>query len=103
MEYLTNGRSPFARWFNGLSPEAAARGAVALTRLSQGNFSGVKGVGGGIYEYKIHFGPGFRIYLGKDGERLVILLAGGTKKGQQKDIADALARWQDYKMKKLNE
>jgi putative addiction module killer protein len=104
LEYLErNGRSPYAEWFESLSAPAAAKVAVAITRLAQGNFSNVKGVGGGVYEYRVSFGPGLRIYLGKDGGRLVILLAGGTKKRQQKDIEDAKARWQDYKKRKSHE
>ena len=57
--------------------------------MEQGNFSKVKGVGAGVFEYKIDFGPGYRIYFGKDGDRLVILIGGGTKKRQQQDIAAA--------------
>jgi putative addiction module killer protein len=100
-EYLDpKGRSPYAAWFNRLNPQAAAKVATALTRLAGGNFSTVKGVGFGMFEYKIDFGPGYRIYFGKDGERLVILLGGGTKKRQQHDIAGALASWRDYKRRK---
>src|SRR5271156_2318515 len=92
LEYLDmNGRSPYAAWFDRLSAQAAARVAVALARLARGNMSNVKGVGAGVYEYRIDFGPGYRIYFGKDGERLVILLCGGTKKRQQNDISDAVA------------
>jgi putative addiction module killer protein len=69
-------------------------------RIGQGNLSNVKSVGAGIYEYKLDFGPGYRIYFGKDGDDVVILLGGGTKKRQQKDINDAIARWQDYKRRK---
>jgi putative addiction module killer protein len=61
------------------------------------NFSNVKGVGGGVLEYKIDFGPGYRIYFGKDGERLAILIGGGTKQRQDRDIAAALECWIDYK------
>jgi putative addiction module killer protein len=64
-------------WFDHLKAEAAAKVSVALTRLESGNFSNVKGVGGGVYEYRIDFGPGYRIYLGKDGDQLVILLTDG--------------------------
>ena len=100
-EYLdTEGRSPFAAWFDGLNAPAAAKVTVALIRIGQGNFSNVKGVGSGIYEYTVDFGPGYRIYFGKDGDRLVILLGGGTKKRQQQDIATAVALWQDYKRRK---
>jgi putative addiction module killer protein len=68
-----------------------------------GNFSNVKGVGAGVLEYRVDFGPGYRIYFGKDGDVLVILLGGGTKKGQPHDIAAARARWEDYKQRKRKE
>jgi putative addiction module killer protein len=103
-EYIDpKGRSPYAVWFNHLSPQAAAKVATALTRLAGGNFSNVKGVGSGLFEYKIDFGPGYRVYFGKDGERLVIVLGGGTKKRQQQDISAALIHWQDYKRRKKEE
>ena len=73
---------------------------MALARIEQDNLSNVKGVGAGVHEFRIDFGPGYRIYLGRDGEDLVILLAGGTKNRQQKDIATAQARWTDYKRRK---
>jgi len=86
-EYLdVNGRSIFAKWFEELNAPAAAKVTTALVRIEQGNFSNAKSVGSGVYEYKIDFGPGYRIYFGKDGETIVILLGGGTKKHQDKDI-----------------
>jgi putative addiction module killer protein len=94
------GRSPYASWFDRLNAQAAAKVAAALTRLALGNFSNVKGVGSGVFECRIDFGPGYRVYFGKDGERLVILLGGGTKKRQQQDIEVALVNWQDYKRRK---
>jgi putative addiction module killer protein len=101
LEYLdTNGRSPYAEWFDSLNAQAAAKVAVAIMRIGQGNFSNVKSIGAGINEYKLDFGPGYRVYFGKDGERVIILLGGGTKKRQQKDINDAIARWQDYKRRR---
>ncbi len=100
-EYLDRSRrSPFAEWFDGLNAQAAAKVTTAVTRIGLGNFSNVKGVDGGIYEYRLDFGPGYRIYFGKDGEVLVILLGGGIKKRQQKDIENAIARWHDYKHRK---
>ena len=100
-EYLDPaGRSSYAAWFDNLNAEAAAKVATAVTRISLGNFSNVEGVGSGVLEYKLDYGPGYRIYFGKDGETLVILLGGGTKKRQQKDIGAALAKWQDYKRRK---
>jgi putative addiction module killer protein len=101
LEYLDSaGRSPFAGWFNDLDAQAAAKVTVALARIEQDNLSNVKGVGAGVHEFRIDFGPGYRIYLGRDGEDLVILLAGGTKNRQQKDIATAQTRWTDYKRRK---
>jgi putative addiction module killer protein len=86
----------------GLNVAAASKVAAALERLSDGNFSNVKlvGQGQGVLEFRINFGPGYRIYLGRDGERLIILLAGGTKKRQQIDIDRARRNWQDYKQRK---
>lgn len=95
-----NGNSPYAAWFDSLNVQAAAKVATALARLSLGNFSNVKGVGSGVFECKIDFGPGYRVYFGKDGDRLVILLGGGIKKQQQQNINAALANWQDYKRRK---
>lgn len=103
-EYLSaDGYSPFAYWFGDLEPVAAAKVAVAITRMAAGNFSNVKGVGAGVLEYRLNFGPGYRIYFARDGETLVILLAGGTKKRQQKDIDSAQQRWADYKARKSGE
>ena len=70
------------------------------SRVKQGNLSNVKGVGEGVLEYRLDFGPGFRVYFGRDGDVLVILLAGGTKKRQQRDIEAAQARWAAYKRRK---
>lgn len=91
-EFLDDqGRSPFGLWFEGLDPMAAVKITTAITRMSLGNFSNAnaKGVGEGVLEYRIDYGPGYRIYFGKDGDRLVILVAGGTKKRQQADIKTA--------------
>jgi putative addiction module killer protein len=79
---------------------AAAKVTIALTRIERGNLSNVKGVGTGVLEYRIDSGPGYRIYFGKDGNRLVILIGGGTKKRQDRDIAEAQVCWADYKRRK---
>jgi putative addiction module killer protein len=99
LEYLdAEGRSPFSRWFAELNAAAAARVTIALYRLQQGNFSNVEGVGGGVYECKVNFGPGYRVYFGKEGAQVVILLGGGSgKKRQGAAIASAQATWADYK------
>jgi putative addiction module killer protein len=103
LEYVdANGDSPFGYWFDDLDPIAAAKVTVGLGRIEQGNLSGVKGVGKGVLEYRIEFGPGYRIYFGRDGEVVVILLRGGTKKRQQQDIDRATLRWADYKIRKRN-
>jgi putative addiction module killer protein len=101
VEYVdARGRSPYARWFNRLPAQAAAKVTVAVTRMGLGNLSNVKGVGAGVLEYRIDWGPGYRIYFGRDGDELILLLGGGTKKGQQDDIDRAKACWKDYQMRK---
>ena len=72
------GNKPFANWLETLDATAAAKVTIALTRMEQGNFSKTKGVGAGVFEHKIDFGPGYRIYFGKDGESVVILVGGDT-------------------------
>jgi putative addiction module killer protein len=100
-EYVDeNGRSPFRRWLNDLNSQAAAKVATVLERIANGHFSNVKAVGEGVLEYKLDWGPGYRIYFGKDGERLVILVGGGNKKSQAMDILAAKRRWSDFKRRK---
>src|SRR5215471_14787338 len=101
LEYLdAQGRSPYAAWFDSLNASAAAKVAAAAYRLEAGNFSNVKGVGEGVFERVIDFGPGYRIYFGKEAEEVLILLGGSGKKRQQKAIAAAKERWADYKQRK---
>jgi putative addiction module killer protein len=100
-EYLDiSGRSPYQLWFNTLDIAVATRITVALERIAAGHKSSIEPVGEGVSEYKIDFGPGYRIYFGKDGETLVILLGGGTKKKQSRDIEDAKVAWREYKHRK---
>ena len=82
-----NGRNPFAQWFNGLDSVTAIRVETSLLRLRDGNASNVKSVGSGVVELKMDFGPGYRAYFGRDGQALIILLGGGSKKRQEADIA----------------
>src|SRR5262245_45005437 len=104
LEFLhRDGTSPFGTWFAALDAIAAAKITTAVRRLELGNFSNVKGVGAGVFEYRIDFGPGHRVYFGKDGDTVVILLGGGTKKRQDRDIAAAQERWADYKKRKTQE
>jgi putative addiction module killer protein len=103
-EYLDpSGRSPFAKWFKSLNAQAAAKVTTSLVRIEQGNFSNTKGVGAGVYECRIDFGPGYRVYFGKDGDTLVILIGGGTKRHQSTDILAAHDCWKDYKGRKARE
>jgi len=97
VEYVKQNVSPFGAWFSRLDAHASAKVAAALYRLEQGNFSNVKSVGKGVSEYRIDFGPGYRVYFGQEGDELVILLGGGSKKNQQKDIKTAQLLWGEYK------
>lgn len=102
-EYIdAAGRSPFGR-FAGLDVQAAAKVTVALERITASHTAAIKSVGAGVFEYRIDFGPRYRIYFGKDGDRLVILLGGGTKKRQQGDIEVAQSAWSDYKLRRRRE
>jgi putative addiction module killer protein len=95
-----DGRSPFGEWRSRLDAGPRQRVTTAILRMGLGNFSNVKGVGAGVFECRINFGPGYRVYFGTDGEEIVILLGGGTKQRQQNDIQLALGRWEDYKQRK---
>ena len=99
-EYLKDGLSPFGEWFKDLDYIAASKITTAVYRLQYGNFSNVESVGGGVFEYKIDFGPGYRVYFGQDKNVLIILLTGGIKKTQSKDIEKAKMYWQEYKYSK---
>jgi putative addiction module killer protein len=99
-EFIREDSSPFGEWFNDLDPIAASKITTALYRLQGGNFSNVRPAGAGVAEYKIDVGPGYRIYFGQDGNALIVLLVGGTKKTQGKDIERAKAFWQEYKARK---
>jgi putative addiction module killer protein len=100
-EYVdADGGSPDAKWFNRLNAPAAAKVATSLVRMEQGNLSNTKGVGAGVFECRIDFGPGYRVYFGRDSRNLIILLGGGTKKRQQKDVEQAKVIWKEYKRRK---
>ena len=97
VEYIReDGSRPFGVWFGRLDSQTAAKVATATARLRAGNTSSVKWIGS-IGEYRIDWGPGYRIYLGRDGESLIVLLGGGTKRGQRADIDRARAMWDEYK------
>jgi len=96
-EYIReDGSNPFKKWFDKLDRQAAVKVTVALARLELGNTSGVKWFSG-IGEYRINWGPGYRIYLAQRGDELIILFGGGTKKTQQTDIKKADELFREYK------
>jgi putative addiction module killer protein len=98
VEYINAaGVSPFAKWREGLDATVKARITIVLDRVERGNFSAAKGVGAGVFELRLDFGPGYRVYFGKDGQTIVILLGGGTKQRQQADIDAARTSWMRYK------
>ena len=103
-EYVdARGRTPYRDWVSGLDAATSARIITAVLRMEGGNFSGAKSVGAGVSELRLDFGPGYRVYFGRDGDELVILLGGGSKKRQQADIEVAHALWAEYKRRKREE
>ncbi len=99
-EYLrADGSNPYKTWFDSLDAQAAAKVVTAKLRLELGNTSSVKWFAG-IGEYVIDWGPGYRLYLARDGEALIILFGGSTKRGQQKSIDQAKALHAEYKDRK---
>jgi len=101
VEYLdASGQSPFGDWFDGLDVQAAVKVRRSVARMEIGNFGDAKPIGKGVIKHRIDFGPGYRIYFGRDGDEPVILIAGGTKQRQQKDIETAQSYWADYRDRK---
>jgi len=99
-EYIReDGSNPYEKWFNSLNVQAAAKVAVAIARIELGNTSNIKWFEG-IGEYRINWGPGYRIYLTQDGKELIILFGGGTKKKQSADIKKAKELYEEYKTRK---
>lgn len=100
--YLTeSGASPFEEWFDDLSDaRAQVRILAGITRLRLGNLGDSKALGGGVFELRIDYGPGYRVYFGREGNEIVILLAGGTKSTQPRDIKRAKEYWYDYETSK---
>ena len=99
-EYLReDASSPYKTWFDSLPAQVAAKVTVAKLRMELGNTSNIKWFDG-MGEYVIDWGPGYRIYLAKDGDTLIILFGGGTKRGQQRDIDKAKVLLVEYKARK---
>ena len=92
---LPSGKEPFTEWETRLSKDVQAIVSTRLARIRGGNFGDSKSICNGIFELRISFGPGFRIYYGKRGKTIVILLCGGDKSTQKRDIKNAKAYWED--------
>lgn len=91
------GNEPFTNWLNGLRDPATRRRILQrLLRVESGNFGDFKPVGEGVNELRLFFGAGYRIYFGEDGDKIVVLLTGGDKSSQQRDIQQAQAYWKEY-------
>ena len=103
-EYLgENGKNPFREWLECLTPTVAARIQARIFRLEQGNLGDFKAVGHGVCELRLAFGPGYRVYFGFDGKEVIILLAGGDKASQRRDIITARRYWLDYQSRRSHE
>ncbi|HUZ06710.1 MAG TPA: type II toxin-antitoxin system RelE/ParE family toxin [Candidatus Paceibacterota bacterium] len=95
---IQNGVVPFDEWFDSLRDRKMQAAVDArLTRVRAGNFGDFKSVGGGVFELRISFGPGLRVYYGLHGRQIVILLAGGDKGSQSRDIRRAQQLWEQFK------
>ncbi len=99
-EYTEGGRSPFAEWSSGLDAVTFDRVDRYIRRLEAGNFGAAKSLSDGVFELRLNFGPGYRVYYGREGRTIIILLGGGSKRRQDADIAAAIARWKRYKQSK---
>ena len=92
-----NGKEPYTEWVESLDQTASARIDARLTRIEKnGNRGDCEPVGDGVFELKLDFGPGYRIYFGYETDKMLILLLGGYKKGQQKNIDKAREYWREY-------
>ncbi len=98
LEYVTKeGKNTFKSWLHKLKDRAArARIRVRLNRVRLGNFGDCKSIGEGVSELRVDYGPGYRVYFARSGFVVVLLLCGGTKKSQSKDIKIAKKYWTDY-------
>ena len=99
-EFAESGHAPFGDWFNSLDSVTAARVDRYIRRLEAGNFGSAKFLQAGVSELKIDFGPGYRVYFGRDGKTIIILLGGGSKRRQSADISAAIERWKRYQQAK---
>ncbi len=93
---LPKGRAPFEKWIKGLK-DIRARVNVKIARLRLGNFGDAKSVGEGVFELRIDYGPGYRVYFGRIRQTVVLLLCGGDKDSQAEDIQTAKSYWREFK------
>lgn len=94
---LQNGLVPFDEWFDSLRDKKFQASVDArLARVRAGNFGDSKSVGGGVFELRISLGPGLRVYYGLHGQQIVVLLGGGDKSSQVRDIRRAQQLWQQF-------
>ena len=101
-DYLTeDDKDPFKVWLESLTDrQARARVAVRVQRMAAGNFGDCKPVSDGVWELRIDYGPGYRVYYAKAGKKMILLLIGGDKRKQQADIETAVAYWKDWNRRK---
>jgi putative addiction module killer protein len=100
----STGKRPFSEWFESLKDQRARAAVDArLIRLRTGNFGLCRSLKNGVWELKIDLGPGFRVYFAQQGETVVVLLCGGDKKTQSRDIELAVKYWEDYKKDQAHE
>ena len=96
--HTVGGKVPYRGWFYSLRDENAIAAIHArLVRVRMGNMGDCEFVGEGVFELKIHWGPGYHIYFGQTGQKVILLLCGGIKKTQPRDIAKAKEYWKDYR------
>jgi putative addiction module killer protein len=94
----SDGQEPFTEWLRGVR-DGTTRGRIRrrITRVRLGNFGDARSVGEGVQELRIHFGPGYRIYFGREGDAVVVLICGGDKGSQDRDVRRAQEYWRDYR------
>ena len=101
VHYITeDGIDYFDRWLRRETPQVRARVQTRIDRMELGNFGDHRGVGAGVFELRLNLGPGYRVYYGRDGDELVILLGGGSKRRQSQDIEMAISHWRAYRQEK---
>lgn len=98
LHYVAEGKDVFGEWLERLG-DILGRAAILkrIDRVEEGNFGDRRSIEGGVWELRVHCGPGYRVYYGEDGPRIVLLLCGGVKRTQKKDIRRALELWTEYR------